>query len=174
MYRESPKKGFSLIELVIVIVILGIIAAIAIPRVTSGSKNASESALRANLQSLRNSIDWYYGQHGNNFPGAKGDGTAPPDTSEAFISQLTQYSKADGTVSATKDPAFPFGPYLRSFPKLPVGTNVGSATVSVVNQPATPTAAPAGGEGWVYNTATGEIIANSTDPGNDGTTYNTY
>ena len=173
MLRMNRKNsGFSLVELVIVIVILGIIAAVAIPRITSGSRNAGESALRANLQTLRNAIDWYYAEHGNTFPAAKGDGTALADTPEAFATQLTQFSKLDGTVSATPDAAFPFGPYIRgSLPKLTVGTNIGKNTVAVVNQSAALAVNVAGGTAWIYNVATGEIIANADNTGTDGTTY---
>lgn len=176
MIKTNRKhSGFSLVELVIVIVILGIIAAVAIPRITSGSRNAGESALRANLQTMRNSIDWYYAEHGNIFPGAKGDGVNLADTPEALISQLTQFSKLDGTVSATPDPAFPFGPYVRGkLPKLTVGSNTSQNTIAVLNQTAALTVDVAGGTGWIYNVATGEIIANADDIANDGTTYNTF
>jgi len=175
LWMKRENTGFSLVELVIVIVILGIIAAVAIPRITSGSRNAGESALRANLQTLRNAIDWYYAEHGNTFPGAKTDGTNALDTPEAFITQLTQFSKADGTVSATPDAAFPYGPYIRgSLPKLTVGTNIGKNTVSVLNQSAALGVNVGGGTGWIYNVATGEIIANADDTGNDGSTYDKY
>ena len=145
--RITKKKAFSLIELVIVIVILGIIAAIAIPRIGSGSKNAGESALRANLASLRNAIDWYYSEHNNFFPGAKGDGgTGAADSAEAFINQLIMYSDADGNVSDAKGAAFPFGPYIRgTFPALPVGANAGKNGVTVVNQAGLLAASPADG-----------------------------
>lgn len=76
--RRQKGPGFSLVELVMVIVILEIIAAVAVPRITSGSRSASESALRANLQTLRNAIDWYYVEHKNTFPGAKHNGVAAP------------------------------------------------------------------------------------------------
>jgi len=172
---ENRRKAFSMVELVIVIVILGIIAAVAIPRISSGSKNAGESALKADLATLRNAIDWYYGEHNATYPGAKTDGTNAADSPEAFISQLTMYSNKAGAVSADKDAAFPFGPYVRgNFPRLPAGINAGKSTVTVVNQAAPLTAAPGDGTGWVYNTATGQVIANATAVGNDGSGYDTY
>ena len=168
-------KAFSLVELVIVIVILGIIAAIAIPRISSGSRNAGESALKANLASLRNGIDWYYGEHNNTFPGANADGGGNAADSEgAFQSQLTLYSDINGNVSATKDPAYPMGPYIRSFPALPVGANATKDTVSMNNLPAPLVANPGDGNGWVYSTNTGQIIANADETGRDGKTYDSY
>ena len=174
--RKPPRRAFSLIELVIVIVILGIIAAIAIPRIGSGSRNAGESALRANLASLRNAVDWYYGEHHNVYPGTNPDGLGGgADSEAAFVSQLTMYSDTNGNVSASKDPAFPFGPYIRvDIPELPVGANAGQNTVTVVNQAGPLVANPGDNNGWVFNTNTGQFIANSTDAGSDAVTYDLY
>jgi len=173
MIIHSKRKGFSLIELVIVIVILGIVAAIAIPRIGSGSKNAGESALTANLASLRNAIDWYYGEHRNTFPGAKADGLGNAADSElAFVNQLTMYSDIDGNCSADKDAAFPFGPYIRgNFPNLSAGANAGENSVTMLNQATPCVSTPADGNGWVYNTNTGQIIANADEIGSDGVAY---
>jgi len=169
-----------MVELVIVIVILGIIAAIAIPRISSGSKNAGESALRANLQTLRNAIDWYYGEHNATFPGVKTAGGAlgAAGTEAAFVSQLVFYTKTDGTASQAKDAAFPFGPYLRKgIPKLPVGSNAGKSAVAIVAKAGALSGADADADsGWVFNTTTGEIMASlpDADLGNDTNPYNTY
>lgn len=159
--KSMKNRGFSLVELVIVIVILGVIAAIAIPRISSGSKNAGEAALRANLQSIRNAIDWYASDHGGTFPGSGG-------TATEFINQLTQYSNAAGGVSASLNATtHPFGPYLRNgIPKLPVGaTNIGKSDVTIAASPAAIPAATitAATTGWVYNPTTGEIRAAETD-----------
>jgi len=175
--KTSKVRGFSLVELVIVIVILGVIAAIAIPRISSGSKNAGEAALRANLQSIRNAIDWYYGEHHNTFPGANGDGTNAAGTQEAFLSQLLAYSDASGNTSTTKDAAHPYGPYLRSpFPKLPVGQKAGNGNILVSNttDPLAPDVSQ--DAGWVYSTATGQFIANcaATEVGADSVPYYQY
>ncbi len=171
----TRRKGFSLVELVIVVVILGVIAAIAIPRISSGSKNAGESALKANLATIRNAIDWYYGDHNFTYPGAKSDGVNAASSPEAFVSQLIEYSKKTGEVSADKDSAYPYGPYIRgTFPALPVGTNSGKNTVSVISSAAPLTSSPGDGTGWVYNVLTGQIIANSSDTGNDGVAFDAY
>ena len=177
--KRTKKRAFSLVELVIVILILGVLAAIAIPRISSSSKNAGESALKADLQTLRNAIDWYYVEHNNQFPAAVGDGINAANSAEALITQLTQYSNRLGVVSVNKAAAFPFGPYLRTgFPNLPAGANAGAgslaAEIGVVSL-ATPLAAtPVDGNGWSYNSLTGQIIANATDAGNDGKTYDEY
>jgi general secretion pathway protein G len=52
-------KGFTLVELLIVIVILGILAAIVISRFTGATKEAKESSLKANLSGLRSQVEIY-------------------------------------------------------------------------------------------------------------------
>ena len=174
--KSKRPPGFSLVELVIVIVILGVIAAVAIPRISSGSKNAGESALRANLATLRNAIDWYYSEHANTFPSANGDGGAGAAGSvDALVNQLTMYTNAAGQVVDTKDATHPYGPYLRNgFPKLPVGANAGSKNVTMITVDGPLTVNPSTAAGWMYSTKTGQIIANVTDPSSDGTAYNTF
>ncbi len=178
MYRNpTPRKGFSLVELVIVIVILGVIAAIAIPRISSGSKNAGEAALRANLQSVRNAIDWYYSEHNNKFPAEEGDGVNAADTELAFKTQLLQYSDAGGFTSTTKDAAHPLGPYLRaSFPKQTVGAKAGNSKVYVVGVATALTPDLGQDAGWVYSTTTGQIIPNvdAAETGADGLKFVEY
>ncbi len=174
--RSTKNTGFSLVELVMVIVILGIIAAVAVPRITSGSRSAGESALRANLQTLRTAIDWYYVEHNNTFPATKHNGLGPTaGTAWGLISQLIRHSNAAGRVSIPADPDYPFGPYLRDdLPKLTVGANAGLNTVTVVNQAAPLATDVANGSAWIYNLATGEIIANADQLAGDGTPYHNF
>ena len=139
MTRNAIRRGFSLIELVIVIVIIGIIGAIAIPRMSRGSAGAADSALTANLAILRNGIEMYTQEH---------QGVRP--TVAGFVAELTTYTNLAGTTSATQTGAFIYGPYIRTIPSLPVGTNKGSSTVA---------AAYAASVGWVYTASTGEIKA---------------
>lgn len=172
---KRGRLGFSLVELIIVIVIIGVLAAIAIPRISRGSKGAGESAVVANLAVLRNALELYSSEHDGLYPGAAGDGTNPIGV-DAMLTQLTKYSNAAGAVVDVRDPTHPFGPYLRKgIPPLPVGANKNAITVlaDVANSP--PVANEAGGEGWVYNYKTGDIIANSDAMNEAGDTkYSAY
>lgn len=164
----SARRAFSLVELVIVVVIIGIIAAIAVPRISSGSAGAGEAALRGSLKALRDAIDRYAAEHGGDLPGSKADGLGNAAQSpDAFINQLTKYSNALGDVSLTPSAAHAFGPYLQRMPPLPVGGNNGKNAVAI-DATNSPPVVVVGPEGWVYNPATGEIIANSDDPTRDG------
>src|SRR6478672_10320323 len=87
--RGLPRRGFSLIELVIVVVIIGIIAAIAIPRMSRGSAGAADNALAQNLAILRNAIDMYQTEHNGAYPAPAGSAT--------IEDLLTKYSDAGGT-----------------------------------------------------------------------------
>ena len=55
----KAKKGFTLVEILIVVVILGILAAIVIPQFTNASEEARQNNLKANLQTLRSQIELY-------------------------------------------------------------------------------------------------------------------
>jgi len=125
--RKDRKNGFSLIELVVVVVIIAIIGAIAIPKMSRGAAGANDSALIQDLATMRSAIDLFTTEH---------SGTYPSTTPATFINQLTQYTDASGAAVATKDNTHIYGPYLKSVPTLPVGTNKGLGTVTATGRPA--------------------------------------
>jgi general secretion pathway protein G len=55
----TPEQGFTLLELMIVMVIIGILAAIAVPSFTQHVRSANEAVLREDLHTIRNAIDSY-------------------------------------------------------------------------------------------------------------------
>ena len=63
--RNSPPcpHGFSLIELVTVVLIIVLIAAVAIPRLIRGSRTAGAAALKRDLAALRTAIELYAAEH---------------------------------------------------------------------------------------------------------------
>lgn len=56
---KKNNKGFTLVELVVVIAILGILAAIAVPRFTGSRKNAAVAAHNANVRTLESAANMY-------------------------------------------------------------------------------------------------------------------
>ncbi len=72
-------KGFTLIELMIVVAIIGILAAIAIPRFAQMLEKSREGATKGNLSSIRSAISIYYSEK---------EGTWPGDLSTSFTSYL--------------------------------------------------------------------------------------
>lgn len=94
-------KGFTLVEILIVVVILGILAAIVVPQVADASGDAKLSTLASDLQTVRQQLQLYRLEHN----------TWPEDNKIA--DQLTGTTKVNGT------PNGPLGPYLTAFPTNP-------------------------------------------------------
>ncbi|TFZ40677.1 prepilin-type N-terminal cleavage/methylation domain-containing protein [Soehngenia longivitae] len=63
--RKRNKKGFTLIELVVVIAILGILAALAIPRFTGTQNNAKEQTHNANVRTIESALGLYAAEKGH-------------------------------------------------------------------------------------------------------------
>ena len=143
MSREvSPKPdGFTLLELVLVIVIIGVIAAIAIPRMSRGAAGAADGTLKGDLAVLRKAIDFYATEHGGDLP-----------TAAKIEEQFLQYSDGQGNTQAAQDTTHFYGPYLRALPALPVGSRKGNTHIAKNNGT---------GVGWIYDENTGEIHANT-------------
>ncbi|MEA2733721.1 MAG: ral secretion pathway protein [Humisphaera sp.] len=149
--RRTRKGGFTLVEILIVVIILGILAAIVIPQFTSASQDARRNSLTSQLQTLRSQLELYKLQHLDALP-TDLVGSAPAWT------QLTNKTNDRGTTGTGSD--YPFGPYLQADPKNPLN---GSSTVKVIAaDPATPNAAStATAEGFLINSANGKIWGTS-------------
>ena len=106
MFKRQAKKGFTLVELLIVVVILGILAAIVIPQFTSASEAAKASSMVTQLQTLRSQFELYQIQHNGDYPLLATLQTGAPDDWTGMTTQ-TDINGAAGT---------DFGPYLQQAP----------------------------------------------------------
>lgn len=143
----KKASGFTLVEILIVVVILGILAAIVIPQFTNASTQAKESRLVSDLQSMRSQIELFKIQHNDNLPGWQG---------ATFTLAMTGYTSETGAVVDFDDPNAVFGPYLQKIPSNPWIS--GSTANDVTEGTATPAPATGGG-GWYFNTQTGAFHA---------------
>lgn len=141
------RTGFTLIEVLIVVVIMAVLAATIIPQFSSSTQDAKESSLRFNLHSMRSQIELYKLHHA---------GALPAITSGA-LPQLTSATNAAGA-TGTAGASYPYGPYmLNGLPANPV-TGVNTVTATAVFPPT----AASGTGGWLYHAATGQIAADTT------------
>ncbi|MHB8093090.1 MAG: type II secretion system protein [Syntrophales bacterium] len=172
------RDGFTLIEMLIVIIILGILAMVIIPQITVSTDDAKVSTLKTNLAGMRSAIETYYAQHNMTYPGVKDSGVtgSGAGTSGAFIAQLTQFTDVDGKVSGTKTDTAIYGPYIKgnALPANPFVTDATKANqVSVPEIPVlditTTRVAIAGGNGWACWPGIGIVFAN--DGGDSGGIY---
>src|SRR5450432_4135464 len=74
MKMLKTRKGFTLIELMIVVAIIGILAAIAIPQFANLIAKSQEGATKGNLGSLRSALSIYYGDSEGVYPTGALDG----------------------------------------------------------------------------------------------------
>jgi len=142
------NTGFTLVEILIVVIILGILAAIVIPQFTEASNDARVSALVSDLQTARSQIELYKVQHKDNYPGT----VAGVWTIGNFVPHLTGKTTIDGAAGGT------LGPYLGKFPTNGFNT---SNTVRDATGAADPVA-EAGADGWWFNSTTGNFGVNTT------------
>ncbi|MEK6749078.1 MAG: prepilin-type N-terminal cleavage/methylation domain-containing protein [Pseudomonadota bacterium] len=61
---RNGKRGFTLLELMVVLALVGVLAAVAAPVATRAIHNAKEAALKEDLTQLRKAVDDYYADHG--------------------------------------------------------------------------------------------------------------
>ncbi|MGH7215549.1 MAG: type II secretion system protein [Tepidisphaeraceae bacterium] len=150
-YRNYARKGFTLVEILIVVIILGILAAIVIPQFTNASEDARRSSMTSQLQTLRSQIELFKLQHKDKLPG----GLAMFNQDD-FWAHLTTRTDSDGVAyDSTTSLDGPFGPYLQGESKnglVPEGTGGAGAIVVVVG---TGVAADAvAGRAYVYDYGT--------------------
>jgi general secretion pathway protein G len=93
-----------LIEVLLVIVILGIMAAIVVPQFVSAADESRHIAIKANLRRTRTQLEIYKQEHQNPYP-----------TMANIVDQLTLASKSDGSTASVGTPGFKYGPYLHPF-----------------------------------------------------------
>ena len=125
-------RAFTLVEVLIVVIVLGILAAIVVPQFSTASEDANLSALKTNLQTIRAQLELYKLQHNGTYPALN-----------TFTTQMTEGTKVDGTAGTD------LGPYLLTIPNNPF-SNVNTITNEAAGS----------GKGWYYDATTGEFRAN--------------
>ncbi len=141
MRTQRARHGFTLVEILIVVVIIGILAAIVIPHFTNASAEAKRNSLTSSLHSLRGQIELYMLQHGDKPPVLDGTDWTPLTEPSTYSTKTT-------------------GPYLSTTPTNPI--NGHSSILAVTTDQVSGGAVAVANTGFVYNSKNGKMWATNT------------
>lgn len=143
--RTPQPQGFTLVELLIVVVILGVLAGIAVPQFNSAGDAARINMLAADMRGIRTQIMLFKWQHGGVAPSYPDLDISKTPTAGAFVNHMTMSTTGDGATAAPGTAGFPYGPYLTMIPPNPIN---GKSTVQIVGAAQALTADNS--HGWLF------------------------
>jgi general secretion pathway protein G len=148
MAKNFRRNAFTLIEVLIVVIIMAVLAAVIIPQFADSSRDAKESTLKHNLHALQSQIGLYRMDHLEQYPTIQNDG----------LPQLTQATDRTGKIGPS-GPDYPCGPYLvGELPRNPFDSSNKVTPVAVPGQK--PTAAVGALGGWQFDASNGALWPN--------------
>lgn len=136
--RKSVSRGFTLVEILIVVVILGILAAVAVPQFSAATDDARVVATKDQLEKVRKALSVYFVQQNGSYPTV----TAGAGTwGELLTANYMRSAPVNGWVG---------GPNSKT---IIIGSTADSAFQTT--------------HGWIFNPATGDVLAGSFTAGGD-------
>ena len=167
------RGGFTLIEILIVVAILGIVAAIVVPELSSASRQAREGVMKDDVRFMREQITRYMIQHDDDPPGYPGGGNTNLVPTEAlFIDQMTRFTNALGATAGNYSNTYRYGPYLTKIPENPLSSK--NTILVVANGAPIPAPDLNAPYGWIYKPETLQFIPNVPGIDLEGRAYTSY
>ncbi len=167
----KKEKAFTLVEVILVVTILGILAALVMPTFQGHIVKARESAAKDNLRAIRSQIELYKLQHKGIPPGYVNGSGAPTALLEL---QFTATTAETGAASPSKVPSAPYlyGPYIKKLPENPYNKLSNITYVAAATDFST--AVDGTSSGWLYKKETGEFKINWTGTDSEGIAFYDY
>ena len=167
----TASKGFTLVEILVVVIILGILAAMIIPQFSSATESARASMLMDDLRVMRTQLEVFKAQHQGVPPGFPDCDTAKTPTDTVMLTHLTQSSTSEGATAPVNTPGYPYGPYMREMPTNPFNDK---DTVLVLTPSEAFPNSPSDQYGWIYQPSTLTFKADCVGADELGVSYFDY
>ena len=167
----NKQQAFTLTEVLIVVAILGILAAVVFPEYRNYNQKAKESSAKENLRALRTAIERYSIQHNGVAPGYYNGDTTTLPSRLVFTQQLCLSSNVNGQTEQPGTPGYNFGPYLIKPVRNPFNDKMDIQIIA--NDGEFPSEAT-GTCGWIYKAATRTIKLDWPGSDSEGVPYYSY
>ncbi|HUC87300.1 MAG TPA: type II secretion system protein GspG [Candidatus Saccharimonadales bacterium] len=144
------QGGFTLLELLIVIVIVGILAFLIVPSITSGPQKARDAQRKHDLSTIKSALETYYNDS-NSYPSSQATANAP--TCVASQANCLGNALTGGSTPYLKTiPSDPknSGPYVYTYSPTPSGCGTGACTSYTLTAQLENTSDAQAGAGGVY------------------------
>ena len=132
---RTGHRGFTLIEILIVVIILGILAGITFPQFFNATTAAKTSAVQSTAGTLRSAIGLYQVQHSGKLPGT---GAGSSFASNQFWIDMTTQTDDAGHPYTITSTTGPFGPYMQQVAPNVLNSNSTVIDASVIPGSSTP------------------------------------
>jgi prepilin-type N-terminal cleavage/methylation domain-containing protein len=157
-----PARGFTLVELLIVVIILAILAAMVLPKFTTVTANAKASMLMDDLRLMRSQLMIFKAQHAGVSAGYPDCDPGKAPTEGTLAAHITMASTMQGATAKVGTPGYHYGPYMREMPENPIN---GRKSVRIIADGEQFPDSPLNQDGWIYQPSTLTFKADS--PGSD-------
>ena len=168
----KKQKGFTLVELMIVVAIIGVLAAVAIPEFADMLEKSREGATKGNISAIKSAVSNYYADQQGVYPRTLDNSTFIATDGTSYPAFITQYIEQVPAVKVTSKNTANTGGAGQ-------GPGVGTSAATVTSGThggATSFTLPAAasGKGWRYDNTSGNVWVNSAHLDMAGKSYTLF
>ena len=165
------KPGFTLVEVLVVVVIIGILASIVIPQLTTVDSAARDSMVAENVRTTSSQIMLFQWQHNGDAPYYPSLNQANAPDEDNFVEHMCKATTVNGAIADPGTDGYPYGPYMLRIPANPVN---GKNTIQLIPNGEDMPGSADDSHGWIFKPSTLDFRADCIGTGESGDDFYDY